>query len=222
MNLYFLVEGRRTEKKVYRAWLSYVFPYLHEVDRIEDIYTDHYFMLAGNGYPSYRQRIIEALQNILRHKTVDHFFICIDTEQETVETKVKEIQGIISEGGNFANTHIIAQNCCIETWFLGNQRMMKRNPHNEQLRAYKNFYDVSTNDPEYMGCFPSYEVRAHFHEAYLKAMLQERGLSYTKSRPDNVIEQHYFEALVTRNIQTGHIQTFGILIDLWKKMGGII
>jgi len=64
MNFYFLIEGRCTEKKVYSAWLEYTFPHLQQVDKIEDIENNNFYMLAGNGYPSYKRRIIEALENI--------------------------------------------------------------------------------------------------------------------------------------------------------------
>ncbi len=37
MNLYFLVEGRRTEKKIYGAWIHHVFPYLREAATIEEV-----------------------------------------------------------------------------------------------------------------------------------------------------------------------------------------
>ncbi len=33
MNIYFLVEGKRTERKVYPAWLSYILPELKQVQR---------------------------------------------------------------------------------------------------------------------------------------------------------------------------------------------
>ena len=73
-----------------------------------------------------------------------------------------------------------------------------------------------------MGCPPEYEFRAHFHFDYLKEMLRERGLSYTKPRPWAVTERYYFDALVERNAQTGHWRTFGRLINLWRAFGGAI
>jgi hypothetical protein len=222
MNLYFLVEGRRTERKVYRAWLGYTFPNLQEVDKIEDIKSNNFFMITGYGYPSYRQRIREALDNINQLGTIDHFFICIDTEEKSIDAKKEEIERIISEGQAFQNCHIILQNCCIETWFLGHQRMLKRNPTNEILRGFKKFYDVSVDDPENMEHPSDYEYRAHFHLEYLKAMLREQNLSYTKSNPRDVLKRHYFDALIKRTNKTNHIQTFGSLIKLWKALGGTI
>jgi hypothetical protein len=208
--------------KVYRAWLGYIFPLLRKVDRIEDIKTNNLYMITGYGYPSYKKRIIEALENINQLGTVDHFFICIDTEEQSIEAKRTEIMGIISEGQAFHNCHIILQNCCIETWFLGHQKMLKRNPTDEKLRGFKSFYDVSVADPENMEHPSDYRYRAPFHLDYLKAMLHEQGLSYNKSNPGRVLERHYFDALIKRTTKTNHIQTFGSLIKLWKALGGVI
>lgn len=223
MNLYVLVEGRRTEKKVYRAWMQSVFPLLTEVAKIEEVKANHFFMLAGDGYPSYKQRILEALENISRHGAFDHFVICVDAEEARVEVKLQEIQGILAAGKFFPQSHVIVQNCCIETWFLGNQKMLKRQPARERLRQFKEFYDVSTNDPEQMA-YPAdeYEFRAHFHLDYLQEMLREQRLRYTKANPGCVTEKCYFDALVERNRNTGHLQTFGGLIGLWKMLGGVV
>lgn len=220
MNLYFLVEGRRTEKKVYSAWIHYVFPHLRKAATIEEVESNHFFMISGNVYPSYFSRIPAALEDIVRHGAIDHLFICVDAEEDSVEAKMNEIGKIISNGPSFPNCHIIIHNCCMETWFLGYSKMLRRNPHREQLREFKRFYDVSRDDPEQMGCPPEYEFRAQFHVAYLKEMLRERGLSYTKSRPRCVTEKYYFDALVERNAKTGHINSFGHLIGLWKIFGG--
>ncbi len=92
MNLYFLVEGERTEKKVYRSWIQYVFPHLSEVFKVEDVLSNHFFMVAGKGYPSYKSRVLEALINISRHDRIDHFIICIDAEEESVDSKEREIK----------------------------------------------------------------------------------------------------------------------------------
>ena len=37
MNLYFLVEGRRTERWVYPAWLGYLLPHFTRVDRFDAV-----------------------------------------------------------------------------------------------------------------------------------------------------------------------------------------
>lgn len=37
MNLYFLVEGKRTERKVYPAWLAYLLPELKQVKNYDEV-----------------------------------------------------------------------------------------------------------------------------------------------------------------------------------------
>lgn len=223
MNLYVLVEGRRTEKKVYRAWMRFVFPLLTEVEKIEEVKANHFFMLAGDGYPSYKRHILDSLKDISKHGAFDHFMICVDAEEDRVAVKLQEIQGIVAAGKSFPNCHVIVQNCCIETWFLGNQRMLRRQPERERLRKFKEFYDVSKNDPEQMACLADeYAFRAHFHLDYLQEMLRERGLSYTKPNPGCVTEKWYFDALAERNWSTGHLPTFGGLLELWQSWGGVV
>jgi len=65
MNLYFLVEGRRTEKKVYSAWIHHVFPHLRKAATIDEVESNHFFIISGNGYPSYYSRIPTALEDII-------------------------------------------------------------------------------------------------------------------------------------------------------------
>jgi len=48
MNIYFLVEGRRTEKKVYPRWLSYLLPELKEVTDPFEIGFNNYYVFNGN------------------------------------------------------------------------------------------------------------------------------------------------------------------------------
>jgi hypothetical protein len=42
MNLYFLVEGQSTEKKVYPAWLSHLLPELNRVNNYDEVDTNNF------------------------------------------------------------------------------------------------------------------------------------------------------------------------------------
>ena len=42
MNLYFLVEGAQSERKVYPAWLTYLLPELQRVDNCDDVNEKNY------------------------------------------------------------------------------------------------------------------------------------------------------------------------------------
>ena len=223
MNLYFFVEGRRTEPKVYRAWLGHVFPNLTEVQAISAIRQDHYLMVSGFGYPQCLNRIDEILEDIERHGAIDHFFICIDAEEEPAELKIEELEKRITGRSAKTACHAIVHNCCFETWFLGNRQMMKRrNIQGERLRQWKAFYDVRDSCPELMGAFSGYRTRAQFHIDYLREMLGERGLTYSKQHPGEVQKQSYLKALVERHENTSHLQSFGRLLSVWRSLGGSI
>lgn len=52
MNLLFLVEGEKTEPKIYKAWLRHLFPHLTFVDKPEDMKTNSCRIIPGYGYPN--------------------------------------------------------------------------------------------------------------------------------------------------------------------------
>jgi hypothetical protein len=222
VNLYFFLEGRRTEPRVYRAWIGHVFPHLTEAKVIADMRQDNYLLVSGDGYPQCLNRIDGILEDIERHGGVDHFFVCLDAEEEPPEVKLGEIESYLADKNPAVTCHAVIHNCCIETWFLGNRRMMRRNPQSQRLRQWKAFYDVSLGCPELMGVPSGYRIRAHFHLDYLKEMLGERRLTYSKQQPGAVQEQHYLKSLAERHEQTGHIQSFGRLMLLWRSLGGDI
>jgi len=222
VNLCFFLEGRRTEPKVYRAWVSYVFPQLTEVKIISDMRQDNYLLISGFGYQQMLTILDQILDDLNQYGGIDHFFVCLDAEEDPPEVRQRQIETCISSKLSHTTCHVIIHNCCIETWFLGNRQMMKRNPQSERLRAWKSFYDVSKLCPESMECHPDFRLRADFHLAYLKEMLRERGLNYSKSLPRPVQESSYLLALAARHEKTGHIRSFGRLVESWRAIGGSI
>ena len=220
MNLFVLVEGRRTEKKVYQSWIAHAFPDMEQAAAVEGLEGNHYFLLSGNGYPAYLERIRASLEDIEKHGKIDCFLICIDTEEEEPEAKRQEITAEIT--CDVCPVHVILQNPCIETWFLGNRAMMKRHPQSQTLREWKRFYDVSQENPEKMGCPPQFEVKAEFHLKYLKEMLAERNQFYTKKKPGCVTSANYLEQLIARFSETGDLTSFGHLLKVWREFGCIL
>jgi hypothetical protein len=220
VNLYFFLEGRRTEPKVYRAWVKHVFPQLTEVGIISEVQRDNYLLKSGFGYPQLLNRVDEILADIKRHGGIDHFFICLDAEEDPPEDRARELEMRVAQKLSNTLHHVIIHNCCIETWFLGNSRVMRRNPQSERLRRFKEFYDVSVNCPELMGCPAGYRVKAHFHLDYLKEMMIEKGLSYTKENPREVQKGTYLAALAKRHDKTGHLESFGRMVAVWRTLGG--
>lgn len=222
MNFYFFFEGQRTEPRVFRAWMKEVFPDLTEARKLSELKQNNFFVRSGRGYPAYLDRIEEVILDIERRGTVDHFFVCVDAEDDPVKI-LDAIQKRVA--GRFPQTacQIIIANCCIETWFLGNEVMMPQQPARALLGEFKKHYDVSVHCPESMPLWRKYgRTRAQFHKAYLKELLRENGHSYSEINPGVVRSKEYLVALVSRHSNTGHIQSFGHLIAAWRTIGGSI
>ncbi len=223
MNIYFLVEGRRTEKKFYPKWLKHLVPELIEVNDPFAVDTNNFYVFNGNGFPS-------ILDNHLKNAVADvntigkfqYLVMCIDADEVDVAERTDEIYAFIKEKDINLNAAtkfvLIVQNRCIETWFLGNRKVYKRNPSEALLRAYTNFYDVSNDDPELMGKLDYFETHAQFHAAYLKEMLHERNIRYSKKKPNSVTEKAYLEELIARTNDTNHITTFHSFVQFCNRI----
>lgn len=229
MNLYFLVEGRRTEKKVYARWLAHTFPALLQVHSFARVEENHYLIVSGGGQPMVFEEIGAALETICTRPVIDHLFICMDTEDDEYDAKLAELDAEVAHASHATRVHTyaprlhihaIVQSCCIETWFLGNARMMRPAPSSSELARYKAFYDVRTRDPEGMGSMNPPMPRAVFHGRYLKAMLRERnpGLRYSKQHPGVVMERDYLDALRERCRNTGHLRSLQRLFGIWDAL----
>ena len=229
MSLCFLVEGDRTEKRMYRAWVGHVFPSLTHVLTIGEITSSSYCVISGGGIPLYKEELRDALSDIRQNAQVRHLFLCIDAEELSREERRREmedeirkaeIESRVRTGNPWLAIHPIVQNCCVETWFLGHAKMMRRNPSSELLREFKAFYDVSERDPERMAAYRGFRTRAEFHLHYLKEMLREQNpmLSYTKKRPDAVLGADYLRALRHRCVATGHLASLQELFDTWESI----
>lgn len=224
MNLYFLVEGKRTEMKILPKWLAHLIPNYTRVNNAYDAIDHHYFLTSGYGYPSIFDYIEGAIDEINDSNKYDYFIICIDADEVEIEERRQEILDYINEKQlslKFCNLKIIVQNRCIETWLLGNRKIYPRHPENKTFIQYASFYNVSENDPELMGIFPKFRNHASFHEKYLKEMLQERNknIRYTKEHPGVVTDPAYLEELINRCEDTNaHLASFKTFIDLIKKL----
>lgn len=219
MNIYMLVEGRRTEKRVYKSWFSTVLPSLQVVNRLEDLAGQSLFLLSGNGYPSYRDRIIRSLQDITRHGRVDLFVVCVDAENMSRHEKLTELAEIASSAPPFAKTRFVVHDCCIETWLLGNQKVVSRNPQSEELRQFLRHFDVTSEDPEAMPLMKDFRTRAQHHYSYLRAAFRERGLAYTKTNPGCACDASYFREIAKRCAQDGHISSLSTLLEVLGEIG---
>ena len=223
MKWYVIVEGRHTEKKIYRAWIGHAFPGMCRAERIEDMQDQCYYLIIGAGYPSCLQRIADAVADIQEHlHAFDRLVICVDAEEMAAAQRRSAIEEHVSAAGCPCAYTVVVQNCCIETWLLGHSTLMKRTPQEPTLLEYQQFYDVRTNDPEAMPAMPPSIVRAQFHYDYVRAMFRERQLSYTKKQPGHACDRTYLEALVKRVDETSHLRSLAFLIDHWRSLGSRI
>lgn len=240
MNLLFLVEGGKTEPKVYKAWLQHLFPSLTFVVRPEDMTMNTYRIIAGNGYPSMvdRQnnnsevsRLEACLIDIEKFGNVNHFFICIDSEDHSYTARFHELKSKLDDlksGYNIDSSkteiHIIIQHCCFETWALGNAEIPNEYSSigsSPVLSEFQAYYDILVNDPEEMSSFPPghiFRTKAKFHERYLKEYLKEFGLSYSKKDPKVVADKKYLDALKKRCESMNHLSSLKLLLDIWGRI----
>lgn len=202
MKIYFLVEGRRTEKKVYAAWLKHLLPELSRMTYCDDVINNGYFLISGEGYPSLiYDHLPAAIEDINRTGGYNYLVVSLDADEDSVTSRNNEISSfLIQQDLRLRNTElvVIVQNRCLETWFLGNRRIVTSSPQSQVLRNYLAYYNVRQQDPEMMGCHSSCARHAQFHLQYLKELLQAKSLSYTKKYPGPVLEQSYLAQLQTR------------------------
>lgn len=223
MNIYFLVEGRRTEKKVYPKWISHLIPELTEVKDPTLVGTNNFYLFNGNGYPSILDNHLRnSVEDVNELRKFNYLVMCIDSDEVEVEERKDEVMNFFQSNGisliEETEFVLIVQNRCIETWCLANRKVFKRQPNGEELRLFVEFYNVKNDDPELMGKLESHETHAQFHASYLTEMLAERNIKYTKSFPRGVVEEDYLTELIKRNSQSNHIQTFRSFVDFCEKV----
>ena len=223
MNIYFLVEGK-TESKIYPKWLSFLTPKLNRVDFFDKVVADNYFLFSSNGMPALiNTHLHNAVEDINKHKVYDYLVICLDADNKSTLEAKKEVFDFMNESKIMlqyqTKLEIIVQNKCIETWFLGNPKIFKKNPDNDFLKECVAFYNVKQNNPELMGKMLDYEGTASiFHEHYLRELLAEKSIRYSKKNPQGVIEKYFLDALIKRNKDTNHLQSFKHFVDFCQKI----
>jgi hypothetical protein len=214
MNLYFIVEGV-TERKVYPAWLNYLLPELDRINVSSKAKDNNYFLISGGGYPSIYNVIEDAIEEINDIKKYDYLVICLDAEENTVAYIQQEIQAKFNELSatkkfylTNINLKVIVHNRCMETWFLGNGKIYTRQSQSPKLLNYTRYYNISTDCPELMGG-NDFNTHAQFHEDYLKALFQEKNMSYSKTKPGDVQKEYYLNELQNRvQQQITHLPSF--------------
>ncbi|MEG4963183.1 MULTISPECIES: hypothetical protein [unclassified Microcoleus] len=217
MNLYFLVEGTQSERKVYPAWLAYLLPELQRVDNCDDVKEKNYYLISGEGYPSLYNYIPPAIAEINSNGKYSYFVVCLDAEENTVAELTTEIEDFLSQQKlklNNAELVLIFHNRCLESWLLGNRKIYSRNPQNKPLLDYTKYYDVSVKCPENMVKYQDFNTHAQFHGAYLRSLFEAKNITYSKKRPGDVLKQFYLEQLLARiQLHPEQLTTFRHFID---------
>lgn len=217
MNIYFLVEGKRTERKVYPAWLAYLLPELKQVQNYDEVDKNNYYLFSGEGYPSIiYDHLPNAIGDVCSHGNYNYLVVCLDAEENTVSSVKQEIHDFLqSEKINTGNTQLvlIIQNRCLETWFLGNRKIYSRQPQSNPLLEYTRYYNVCVDCPEVMGRYHN-NTHAQFHETYLKELFKAKNIHYSKRNPGDVLKPYYLEQLLERiQDKTHHLPSFQVFID---------
>ncbi|MBK8056052.1 MAG: hypothetical protein IPK35_22975 [Saprospiraceae bacterium] len=178
MNLYFIVEGRRTEKKVYPAWLSFLIPKFSQVQWAYQAKNENYFLFNGNGFPVLlHNHLVKSIEEINELGNFNYLVLILDTDESTINERIQEVTNFVAnEAIKLKNCElvVIPQNRCIETWFLGNRLVFKSNPKSSNLVEFIRFYNVKNNDPEKMGVYKNYNTHSQFHADYCTEYLRER------------------------------------------------
>jgi hypothetical protein len=225
MNLYFLVEGRRTEKKIYPKWLSHLIPELTMVNFFEDVKENNYKLFSGFGFPHLLYKHLKAsVEEVNESGKYDYFVICLDADESSVNERIDEVINFMKQESisltKKTELVIIVQNKTIESWLLGNSKIFKRNPtRSVSLSQLITHYNVSTNDPEQMDKEIDFEGSiGDFHYFYLREFLFERRISYSKEHPREVVESYYLQELINRNSTTSHLASFRYFLDFCQNI----
>ncbi len=244
MNFYFVFEGK-TEPIIYKKWFSILLPKLSEVKSYDEVTKNNYHYQSDMGIPNCYNIVADAIQEINEFPEYDYLVLFLDADALSIDEKREEanefIQKILDKTENeyeYKNLpsnckfHIIVQKVCIETWFLGNRKFFPRQPHNELLKEYINYYDIFKNDPEKLASefieddenqnrIFGYATKALFHESYLREIFKERlkGQAYRKSRPKYVQEEDYLLQLLKRiKEEPSHLKSFQEFIEFCKEV----
>ena len=221
MNLYSLVEGKRTEKKVYPAWLAHLIPQLRRVDDPSELDDQcGYFIFSGEGYPSLLDvHLSAAIADYHAARKFNRLVICLDVDDSTPADRSQEVfKRAAALGFPTDQLRVITQECCIETWFLGNRKAVSPTPNRSELVDFLRFYNVRRDDPEAMGIHAEFNARSIFHSQYFHLVSQDKRFRYTKHNPKHVVDKAFLEELIVRRQDTNHLPTFGTFLDLCEEV----
>lgn len=210
MNIYMLVEGRRTEMAVYPAWIAHLLPFMKQVEHPFEAWEDNLYIVSGFGYPNILHHIENCVKDVNKYRRFDYLVICLDSDDREVRDRIIEIETILQEEHLWpkkARIQVFVQKKCIETWFLGSDLNL-RGRMTQRLQYYMDHYNVFYDDPEEMDKPEDYRGSVgDFHCGYLCRLLEANGSYYAKRKPGVVLEGEYVDSLRRRTDSTPHLAT---------------
>ncbi|MGG0887754.1 MULTISPECIES: hypothetical protein [Brevibacillus] len=220
MNLYILVEGK-SEKYIYSAWLKHLLPDLIQVDSPYLVDINNYYLFSCCGIPSIITDVPKAIEDMNEIGKFDYLLVALDADELTIDERRQEvIEEIRKQNSSFDESKliIIVQNRCIETWCLGNRKVFSRQPQTQEFLECNSFYRVNSDDPELMGRDSRVSrttTIAQYHEYYLRKMLSERNINYSKGKRSQAVQEtHYLNELMLRISETDHLASFKYFIEI--------
>jgi len=222
MNLYLLVEGVSTEMHVYPAWLEILLPTHTRIHSYLDADRNNWLLVSGEGYPRLLDETLQkAVAELQESDRFDYFIVCLDADDESPEDREQEVRDAVRaladkklELPGAVVLRPIVQNCCIETWFLGNRSLFPRNPQDPVLQSWIEAYDTSRDCPEAMPGNDAHPLPQRLHLEYFRKVCQERKIRYSKTSTHVVRDPAFLRELVGRVEATTHLPSLKRFLDL--------
>lgn len=222
MNLYFLLEDEKSFFKVLPKWLEYMnFGYTRVAD-ICNVQQSDYVLQSGQGVSQLVDKVLfETIDTILLNPgKIDILVVVLDAEELRIEERVREVRERIENRYGIDklafDIAVLVCNHCFETWLLGRCGLYPDEEIDGTSDFYRYYcqYNIEESNPEEMR--PPADCRettAQYHFHYLCELLRYNRIRYSKSRPNNVATEEYFNGIVERVQKTGHLKSFQCFYD---------
>jgi hypothetical protein len=203
------LEGK-TEKKVYPKLLSHFSPRLNKVDFADEAKENNYYLVTAGGFPNlFNIALPNAIKEVDAKGNFDYLILVLDTDNKPeIRKRIEDAKKNTQLQSN-CRFHIVAQEICIETWFLGNRAIY---PSIEKIEddflIYHKFYNVSQHDPELMLKPDNHAgTTANYHEQHLKKVMSTQGFNYSKTHPGKATTNEFLAELENRINETPHLSS---------------
>ena len=163
------------------------------------------------------------MKDILQVNKFQYLVLALDAGDYGYEKRYEEVMSFAKKE-NLLNENyklvILVQNVCLETWFLGNRKIISRNPYDPIYKEYLEYYNILMDDPEKMQKPKEFEGSVDsFHLDYLRKVFAEKNITYNKNHPGHVTEKHYLDEIQKRTSDhPNHLLSFQKLIQFCNEV----